>query len=198
MTREGPNGSRRTVLALPTALLCVVSGAAAAGGQFGSGGDRGVSYRVFKDPAGRFEIEYPTRDWRQAPISGSTLVNFARTDGQAALSVESFRLADTLAPSEILTMAEIEIQDLKDRQSGARNFTSEILDTKAGRGALIRYSRAGAKGPDLVMQYSIPVGLDLYRVIAVVPEALAARHEPVVGHMILSFNAPAPGGGSRQ
>ena len=36
---------------------------------------------VFKDPAGRFELEYPEKDWKRLPSGGSSLVVFARNDG---------------------------------------------------------------------------------------------------------------------
>lgn len=46
-------------------------------------------------------------------------------------------------------------------------------------------------GPERVMRYSVGVGLDLYRVDAVVQEAAAAKYEAILLHMLMSFAAPA-------
>jgi hypothetical protein len=47
------------------------------------------------------------------------------------------------------------------------------------------------------MRYVLGVGLDMYRVIAVVPQASAAKHEPTLQHMLMSFKAPATAAGSK-
>ena len=69
--------------------------------------------------------------------------------------------------------------------------SSSRVDSKAGRGSLIRYARLGATGPERVMRYSVAVGLDLYRLDVVVPEASLAKYEAILMHMILSFKVPA-------
>ena len=151
-------------------------------------GDRSVNYRTYKDPAGRFELEYPAKDWRLLPSAGASLALFSRNDGAAAVSIDYLRLTATLAPSQIGTMAEVEIQDLKERHPQAKDFTSEITDAKAGRGAVIRYVSVGSRGPERVIQYSLPVGQDLYRVIGIVAESALAKYEPVLIHILGSFN----------
>jgi hypothetical protein len=187
--------SRRRVIAV---VLCAAAGvfadAISSRGQsilkFGLG-DRGVNYRMFRDAASRFEFEYPTKDWRVLPSAGSSLAIVARNDGEATLTIDYLRLTAPLGPEEIGTMAEVEIQDLKEKHPNAKDFKSEIIDIKAGRGAMIRYSGVGVKGPEQVMQYSVPVGQDLFRVIAIVPEQLVAKYEGIVAHMIGSFKVPA-------
>jgi hypothetical protein len=185
---------RRGRILLLTALctaccLSTLEERAAAQRLFGLG-DRSVTYRLFRDPGGRFDLEYPTRDWRQLPSAGANLVMFARNDG-ATVAIDYLRLEAPLAASQVPAMAEFEIGDLKVRHPQAKDFTTEIKDTKAGRGALIRYGRVGTSGPERVMQFSIPNGMDLYRVIAIVPEMLLAKYEVVLMHMIESFHAPA-------
>lgn len=155
------------------------------------GQDKGVNYRVFRDPAARFEFDYPTRDWRVLPSAGSSLAMVARNDGGATLSIDYLRLTGPLTPSEIGAMGDAEIQDLKEKHPQAKDFKSEVIDTKAGRGAIIRYTSPGAQGPEQVLQYSLPIGQDLFRVIAIVPESLLSRYEGVLAHMISSFLAPA-------
>ena len=34
-------------------------------------GDKNVKYKAFKDPSGRFELEYPAKDWSPLPTGGS-------------------------------------------------------------------------------------------------------------------------------
>jgi hypothetical protein len=188
-------GSRRRVLAV---VLCtaagLLAGAVSSPAQsilkFGLG-DKGVNYRMFRDAASRFEFEYPTKDWRVLPSAGSSLAIVARNDGEATLTIDYLRLTAPLGPDEIGTMAEVEIQDLMEKHPNAKDFKTEIIDIKAGRGAMIRYSGVGVKGPEQVMQYSVPVGQDLFRVIAIVPEQLVPKYEAVVAHMIGSFKVPA-------
>jgi hypothetical protein len=150
-------------------------------------GDKTVTYRTYKDPAGRFELEYPAKDWRQLPSAGSSLALFSRNDGAATVAVDYLRMTATLSPSQIGTMAEVEIQDLKERHPQAKDFTSELMESKGGRGAIVRYVSTGSKGPERVMQYSIPVGQDLYRVIAIVAESSLAKYEGVVMHVLASI-----------
>ena len=57
-----------------------------------------------------------------------------------------------------------------------------MVDSKAGRGVLIRYSRDGATGtgPETVVQYSIAVGLELFRLNGVMPDKQVAKYEPII------------------
>jgi hypothetical protein len=63
-----------------------------------------------------------------------------------------------------------------------------MVDSKAGRGVLIRYSRIGV-GPETVVQYSIPVGRELYRINGIIADKQLAKYEPIVMYMIQSFLA---------
>ena len=154
-------------------------------------GDKNVKYKAFKDPSGRFELEYPTKDWSPLPTGGSAVAILARNDRTATVVIDLARLTEPLAPSEIATNAQIEVETLREQQPRAKDFTSEILEAKAGRASLIRYARVGANGPERIMHYSVGVGHDLYRLDAVVQETSLAKHEPIILHMIMSFKAPA-------
>jgi hypothetical protein len=123
------------------------------------------------------------------PSGGSSLAVFARNDGPA-LFVDHVRLVDRLTSGEIDAMPDMEVSRLKEQQPKVKDFKSDMLETKAGRGVLIRYSRVGT-GPESVVQYSIPVGQDLYRLNGVVPVRLVEKYEPIIMHMIQSFKAPA-------
>jgi len=154
-------------------------------------GDKDVKYKTFKDAAGRFELEYPAKDWNTLPTGGSAIVILSRNDRTATVVVDLSKLTEPLAPAEVATNAQIEVEGLKEQQPNAKEFTSEIVDSKSGRASLIRYARVGNNGPERVMRYSIGVGKDLYRLDAVVPEAALAKYEAILMHMLLSFKVPA-------
>jgi hypothetical protein len=149
-------------------------------------GDKATKYQVYKDPDGRFEMEYPTKDWRILPSnSSSTLVGFSRNDGPTFF-VDYVRLRDKLNKGEIDAMPDSEVQRLKGAQPKATGFKTELLESKAGSGVLIKYSRPGT-GPESVIQYSVAANVDLYRLNGVVAEKQLQKYEPVIMHMIQSF-----------
>src|SRR5215216_6206026 len=63
------------------------------------GADANVKYQTFKDPAGRFEIEYPAKDWKRLPSGGSSLAVFARNDGPT-LFVDHITLGEPFTKAE--------------------------------------------------------------------------------------------------
>jgi hypothetical protein len=171
---------------------CVLAALPHAAAQFlGIFGDKNTKYKMFKDPAGRFELEYPTKDWSPLPTGGSAIAILSRNDRTATVVVDLSKLTEPLAPAEVATNAQIELESLKEQQPNAKNFASEMVDGKAGRASLIKYARNGSNGPERVMRYSVGVGLDLYRLDAVVQEAAAAKYEGILMHMLMSFAAPA-------
>jgi hypothetical protein len=148
---------------------------------------RETRYQTYKDPAGRFELEYPSKDWHLLPGAESLAV-FAHNDGPT-LFVDHVKLVDRLTPAEIAALQDIEVDRLKQRQPQAK-LTAVMLDGKTGSGVLITYSRVG-RGPESVAQYSIAVGQDLYRLIGIVPEKLLSKYEPIIRYMIQSFKVAA-------
>ena len=186
MSRVSPS-TRRVLTGLLVAILCGHSAGVAAG-QFSKlwGGGGNVKYDKFKDPNGRFEIEYPAKDWKRLPVG---LVTFARNE-DATLSVDHVTLLEPLTAAETDGMMAVEVATLQQKQPNAKNVKSELIDTKAGHGILIRYSRVGA-GPETAVQYSIPVGRELFRISGVIADKQLAKYEPVVMYMINSFVATA-------
>ena len=164
-------------------------------GIFGS--DK-VTYKTFKDAASRFELEYPNKDWNSITTGGSAAAILSRKDQGATVVVDMSRLTEPLAPAEVETNAKIEVDTVKEQQPTAKDFTTDIVDTKAGgRAAMIKYVRVGSNGPERVMRYVVGVGLDMFRVIAVAPQASATKHEAVLQYMLMSFKAPATAAGSK-
>src|SRR5713226_649039 len=97
---------RRGFAGSALSILCLLSaGLAADQNPFAKvfGGDKNTKYQTFKDPAGRFELEYPAKDWRLLPPGGSSLAVFNHKDGPV-MFVDRLRLGDRLTPSEIEAM----------------------------------------------------------------------------------------------
>jgi hypothetical protein len=180
---------RRLFPLLAAVILCTWSTALSAAQFKWMVGDKSVKYQPFRDASGLFEIEYPEKDWKRLPSVGQSLVGFARNDGPT-LFVNHVRLTEPFTPAEIAGLPAMELSTLKDQQPKATGFKSEPLESMAGHGVLIRYSREGA-GPETVIQFSIAVGQELFRISGVLPDKQAAKYEPVVMHMIQSFKAPA-------
>ena len=193
------SSSRVAVLAF--ALVCYVMATQTvvrAQKRFDLSADKNVNYQAFKDSGGRFDLEYPAKDWSELEVGGCTLVILERNDRTATVVIERERLVEPLGPSEIATNAQIEIDGLKEQQPAASEFQSELIDTKAGRGAVIRYARPGKKGLERVIRFSIAIGRDLYRVAAIVPEKSLAKLEPTLLHMMDSFKLlPSPAGAKK-
>ncbi len=191
MSRRLPPGR------LPLAALAVACGLfagehhAAAQKKFLFFGEGKVSYTTYRDPSNRFEIEQPSKDWGLVPPGGSALAIISRNDRSASIVIDLAHLTEPLSQSEITTNAQIEIDTLKEQQPNAKDFGSQPFDCKGGHGALIKYSRNGAKGAERVLRYLFAVDRDLYRLDGVVQDAQAAKFEPILMHMIESFKAPA-------
>jgi hypothetical protein len=189
MSRRLPLSTRRPSMLLAAAILFAFSSGLSAGQFKWMVGDKSVKYVSFKDASGRFELEYPEKDWKRLPSVGQSLIGFARNDGPT-LFVDHVRLVEALTPAEMAGLTSVELSTLKDQQPKATGFKSEDLESKAGRGVLIKYSREGA-GPETVIQFSIAVGLELFRITGVIPDKQVAKYEPIVMYMIQSFKAPA-------
>jgi len=174
---------------LAAVILCTCTTALSAAQFKWMVGDKSVKYQPFRDASGLFELEYPEKDWKRLPSIGQNLVGFARNDGPTFF-VGHVRLSEPFTPAELANLPLVELSTLKDQQPKATGFKSEPLESKAGRGVLIRYSREGA-GPETVIQFSIAVGQELFRVNGVIPDKQVAKYEPIVMYMIQSFKAPA-------
>lgn len=190
---------RRSALVF-AAMCCILSAerpviAQKVLGIFGSGK---TQYKVFKDAGGRFELEYPAKDWNSFPTGGTSVAMLSQKDRAATVVIDIAKLTEPLAPAEVQVNGKIELDTLKEQQPSAKDLTLETVDTKAGvRASLIKYLRVGANGPERVMHLSVGVGLQLFRLDAVVAEASKAKYEEILNYMLLSFKAPAGPAGSK-
>jgi len=181
--------SRRRLFPALAAVVLFACSSVLSAAQLGKifNSDKNVKYQVFKDPSGLFELEYPEKDWKRLPSVGQNLVSFFRNDGPTFF-VGHVKLSEPFTEAEIANLPAVELTTLKDQQPKATGFKSDLFESKAGRGVVIRYSREGA---ETVIQYSIAVGTELFRINGVIPDKQIAKYEPIVMYMIQSFKAPA-------
>jgi hypothetical protein len=191
MTRSARIGGGQRLVAVALVAVLIAAASPVRGGQVGKlfGRDKGVAYKVYRDPTNRFQIDYPEKELRPLPSGGSSLAVFSRNDGPAVF-VDAVRLKEPLTPGELSQMAEMELERLKKQEPETKQFTSDVLESKSGRGVLVKYSRVG-KGREWAVHYTIATGQDLFRVHGVVPEKLTEKFAPIVIHMLQSFKAPA-------
>ena len=140
---------RRAFACCVSALVCVLS----ADWSLTAGQNpfkRDVKYRSFEDQAGRFELEWPERDWKLLPTGEGSLAVFNHKDG-AALFVNRVQLREPMTPDEINLMPETELDRLKRQEPQTKDFKSDMFEGKAGRGVLIKFPRLG-RAPESVVQ----------------------------------------------
>lgn len=192
-----PEPDKRRVLGTLTAAvligMCVQSVAAQNPLKWMGFGDKSIKYQPYRDPGGRFDLEYPAKDWKVLPSgsSSSTLAIFQRGD-EATLFVDHVTMMRALTPAQIAAMPAVELDAVKDQQPKATGFKTEPFDSRSGNGVLISYARTGS-GPETAVQYSVAVGLELFRISGVVQTRQWAKYEPIVKYVIQSFRAPAAG-----
>jgi hypothetical protein len=151
-------------------------------------------FQLFRDPAGRFSLEFP-KDWQVNAGVGDVLVTFAQKKNEAALVIERFHL--NLAPTADQIddlFAQIEEDTLKERQPQASAVAHKIAGGNGRRFVVIDYTRPGLTKPvERARQYSLPIGQDLYRLVCSAAPNQFAKYEPLFAHVSESFTAPAAG-----
>ena len=190
--------SRRPLIAASIILAAV--GPAVAAGQFGifKRGSKAADTQTFRAPDGKFALEYPGKDWQIVPGGGSVVATLAQKNSEASVVIDYTKMNQALTPSEINDLfAELEGEDLTARQPEAKGAKPSIVNVGGRRVVVIQYSRAGLKGQEKVVQYTVPAGQDVYRLICSAQSAQFAKYEPVFVHMIESFQSPAPAAGAR-
>jgi hypothetical protein len=74
-----------------------------------------------------------------------------------------------------------------------KQFGVAVKNGQIGPVILVQYDRPGVSGADdHVAQYSIPIGLVMYRLICIAPAASIEKYKPLFAHVAASFQ-PAKG-----
>jgi len=188
--RHGQTHGAAATVALAVCLLCVGAQELSAQNPFGKlfGKNKPPVYNVYRDPTNRFQIDYPVKELHQLPRGGSSLVVFTEDNGPT-LFVDYQPLPEPLTPGELDAIQGVELERVKKAEPVAKDFKSDTFDAKIGRGLMIRYDRF-SQGPEKAMQFIVTKGRDFFRIHCVYPAQLAQKYEPIMLHMIQSFQAP--------
>jgi hypothetical protein len=147
---------------------------------------------------GMFSIELP-KNWQLAPGHTGTIFSVVEKTGRhqagALITLEYIRLQAPLEPALMTGASERELREAQARELSGKGFTSEVKKGPAGQFILLRYSRPGLYGgDDHVVQYSLPVGTTLYRLVCIAPATTIEKYRTVFAHVAASFSPVVPGG----
>jgi hypothetical protein len=150
-----------------------------------------------KGQLGKFTIDLP-KDWIIVPGHDGVLFTAAErpknNQSAAAIVLEQMQLQGSVGPKDVTaTLAEAELSAMRDRQPNGQNFAQQVKDTGGRRFIFIQYSKPGWSGPESVVQYSIPAGAVIYRIICIAPTAQLPTYQPRFAHVAASFKAPGAG-----
>jgi hypothetical protein len=144
-----------------------------------------------KFPWNTFRIDFP-KNWQVAPGVRDVLVSAVeRTKGiqqGASIVLHHERLDARLTPNEIDdTLAGFEAEETARRDPAGRDFKHEVKDVGGRRFVFVTYTRPGLSGPDAVVQYTIPNGDTMFRLICIAPASALPRYQAAFAHVAASF-----------
>ncbi len=150
--------------------------------------------RVF---TGTFQIALP-KNWHMAPGHTGTIFSIVedtkKWETGGFVTLEYMRLQAPLDPSVIAAFAERELKDVQNRELSGKQFGVAVKNGQLGPIILVQYDRPGISGTDdHVAQYSIPIGVVMYRLICIAPAASIEKYRPVFAHVAASFQPAKPG-----
>jgi hypothetical protein len=146
---------------------------------------------------GAFEIQLP-KDWHLAPGYTGTIFSVIehtkKWETGGLITLEYMRLQAPLDPADSASLAQTELKNVQNRELSGKQFSSVVKTGKFGPVIFVQYDRPGISGKDdHVAQYSIPIGLVMYRLICVAPTAAIETYRPIFAHVSASFS-PVKGG----
>jgi hypothetical protein len=148
---------------------------------------------------GAFSIELP-KNWDLAPGHTGTIFSVVertkKWETGGLITLEYMGLQAPWEPTLIAALGERERKELESRELRGKQFSHAVKVGPIGPIILVQYDRPGISGSDdHVAQYSIPIGMVMYRLICVAPTSAIERYRPIFAHVAASF-APAKPGGS--
>jgi hypothetical protein len=147
-----------------------------------------------------FSIELP-KGWQIAPGYTGTLFSVVEktrgSEGGGLITIHYQRLFAPIDPELMAAAEQRELEQVKARELSGKGFTSEVKNGPTGPFIVVHYDRPGLSGADdHVVQYSMPVGTTLYRLICIAPATAPAspeharhaeKYRPVFAHVAASF-----------
>jgi hypothetical protein len=134
-----------------------------------------------------FAIDYPDKDWSLVPSGNTLLVTVVQRRFEAALHVERTPLQVELSDEDIGDVfLSVEADHIRETTPSATDLKADLQELGERRVAAFVYRRNGVLGPERVLQYSMPAGKNLYRIIAVARPESFDRHLPALQAMAIS------------
>lgn len=135
-----------------------------------------------------FSIDYPEKDWSLVPGGSVTLVAVAQKRFEAVLLVERTSLQVALGDEDIGDVfLAVEAEHIRETTPSATDIKADLQQLGDRRVAAFVYRRNGVLGPERVLQYSMPAGTALYRIVAVAKPEAFDRHLPTMQAMAASL-----------
>src|SRR5262245_21655239 len=149
--------------------------------------------RDFQTPrglVGKYAIELP-RDWQIVPGYGGIAFMAAEkprnNQSSAAIVLERMQLRAPIGPADVnATLAEIEASLVR-ALPGVQGVEQQIKQGEGRAYIFIQYTKPGLTGVDRVVQYSIPVGATMYRLICISPDGQLPNYQQKFAHVAASF-----------
>jgi hypothetical protein len=139
-----------------------------------------------------FTVDYPKRDWQLLVGTGSSVVVFFHRSREATVAIERSRVRNALAPNEIVEQtATLEVEDWGQRRWMSTGFTHQLVDLGGERTIVIDFTQPGPQGAEQVRIYTLPRGLDWYRVICTARREVFDKYKETCHRIALSLY-PAP------
>ena len=149
-------------------------------------------FSAAKLPWNSFSLELP-KNWQLVPGYGGILLTAVEktrnNQATAAIALEQMLLVEPLAVNEIdAVLAGLETAAARQRDPAGQDFDQQVKEANGRRFVLIQYSRPGLNGMDRVVQYAIPSGRVMYRLICIAPAAqLTEKYQAMFAHVAQSF-----------
>ena len=146
---------------------------------------------------GVFQIALP-KNWHMAPGHTGTIFSIVedtkKWETGGLITLEYMRLQAPLEPALIAAFGERELKEVQNRELSGKQFNVAVKNGQLGPIILLQYDRPGISGTDdHVAQYSIPIGLVMYRLVCIAPTASVEKYRPMFAHVAASFQ-PAKAG----
>ena len=140
-----------------------------------------------------FSIALP--NWNIAPSHMYTILSAVEKGTQGAITLEQTRLNEPMpADLEVLTaFKDVQLNIVKGVESTGTGFTADVIKGRFGQLIVIQYRRPGVwGGENHVVQYLMPVGRTMYRLICVAPAAeVDKKYKKIFAWVAASFT-PLP------
>jgi hypothetical protein len=139
-----------------------------------------------------FSIDYPKKDWNVLVGAGSSLIVFAHKKGDATVAVEKKPVKRPLAQDEInAEIAKLEVEDWQARRPEVSIFPATVLPYNGLNYIVIDFTQPGSQGSEHVRIYSIPRGVNWYRVICTTTQASFEGYKATCHRMAMSLTPTA-------